>query len=575
MTWDTLRLSRLIEAARGARPCDLLLRGCRVANVFSGAVEAADIALFDGRIAGFGPREAKEVVECRGLFALPGLIDAHIHIESTMLAPASFARAALPWGTTCVVSDPHEIANVLGLPGIRWMLAASEGLPVDVFMNLPSCVPATHLETSGARLSAADLFSLLPHPRIPGLAEMMNFPGVVSGAPDVMEKLALFSERPRDGHAPGLSGAALHAYAASGVSTDHECTTAEEAGEKLALGMAVMLREGSQSKDLAALLPAVTEAAWPRCMFATDDRHPDDLAAFGHMNAVVNRAVALGCDPLRAVTLSGLTAARHFGLGRRGALAPGYVADIVLSPALSPVTPVAVYKNGVLAAREGNLLPDAFPPCAPPPPPESPMRCGAVTGEALAVSARAGSLRVIGAREGTLLTEALLVAPRMEAGRVAPDPSRDISKLVVCNRYEAGRAPAVGFVSGLGLARGALATTVAHDSHNLIGAGASDAALARVMNAVREAGGGMAAGGESGEIALLPLPVAGLMSGGEAPEVASALSRLKAVSRELGSGLSNPFMCLSFLSLPVIPALRLTDRGLVDVSRFDFVPLFE
>ena len=567
------RLSEFIEAAGGKKPVDLCIRNCRLVNVFTGRIEETDVAVHDGHIAGWGRYEAEKTFDAQGMFLCPGFIDGHIHIESTMLSPARFCAAAAPWGTAAVVADPHEIANVLGERGIRYMLDATEGAPVDVYLNLPSCVPATSMETAGAELRASDLFSMLPHPRILGLAEMMNFPGVLNTFPDVIDKLVFFQNGIIDGHAPMLAGTALNAYVAAGISSDHECTRPEEAMEKLSKGMAIMLREGSQSKDLAALLPVVDDQTWPRCMFVSDDRHPDDLTREGHMNAVVNRAVELGMDPVRALTLATLTPAHHFGLMHRGAVAPGYFADFSLSPTLTPWIPKHVFKAGVEIARAGKLLIPSS--TAVPASPESPMRLGPVDAGRLQVPAGKGNLRVIDVREGTLLTEKLSIPPKIENGFAVADTERDILKLVVFNRYTPDRPPAVAFVRGIGLKRGALACTVAHDSHNLIAVGTSDHAIIQAVEALRKARGGMAAADGDSRVEVLPLPVAGLMSDEPAETVAHKLELLNSLGRDWGSPLRAPFMALSFLALPVIPELKLTDRGLVDVAAFSFVPLFE
>ena len=498
MEWNTDRLTRIIRAAQGSLPVDLCLRRCRLVNVLTGSIETADLAVYDGMIMGWGNYEAREYIDADGMYVCPGFIDGHIHIESTLLSPAQFCAAVLPWGTSAIVADPHEIANVLGLEGIRYFLEATESLPLDVFFNLPSCVPASPLETSGAQLSARDLQSLLPHPNILGLAEMMNFPGVIMALPDVMEKLVLFQHSIVDGHAPRLDGLHLNAYICGGISSDHECTTLMEAREKLAKGMTIMIREGSQSKDLAELLPVVTDHTWPHCMLVSDDRHPDDLLREGHMNAIVNRAMALGMDPVRAITLATWTPARHFRLPRMGAIAPGFGADFSMSPTLNPWTPERVFKRGTEVARSGRLLvnPDSWPQpqCSP-----SPMKITRLSIEDLAVAAQPGRLRVIGVQEGTLLTRKLLLQPKIEAGRVVADVDRDILKLVIYNRYFPDRSPAVGFVHGIGLRKGAIATTVAHDSHNLMAVGTSDGAILRVVDAVRESGGGMAIGSEDGD----------------------------------------------------------------------------
>ncbi len=571
---DSTRLARRIEAAQGKRPADLCVRRAKLASVISGRVEEVDLAIYDGVVLGWGDYDAQQEIDASGLYVCPGFIDGHIHLESTMLSPSQFCAAVVPWGTTAVVADPHEIANVLGLAGIRYFLEATSKLPLEVYFNLPSCVPASHLETSGAHLRAADLCSLFPHERLLGLAEMMNFPGVIQGTPEVMDKLVLFQGRIRDGHAPCLGGRQLNAYLTAGIGSDHECTSLPEAREKLTKGMHIMIREGSQSKDLAALLPLVDQHTWPRCMLVSDDRHPDDLLREGHMNAIVNQAMARGMDPLLALTLATWTTARYFRLAHLGALAPGLQADFTLSPTLNPWYPLRVFKCGREVARDGKLLldPQAWPQPSFPP---NPMTITRLALEDLAVPAQSGDLRVIGVREGTILTRKLLVPPRIDGSRVLTDSARDLLKLVVYNRYVADQPPAVGFVNGLGLRKGAIATTVAHDSHNLIAAGGDDEDILQVVDAVRKMGGGMAIGANGGPLEMLPLPIGGLMSDQPLPAVVERLEALKALAAAWGSTLTNPFMALSFLALPVIPELKLTDLGLVDVSAFAFVSLFE
>lgn len=578
MKMDTARLTGLIEAARGQQPVELCVKGCRLVDVFSGEVRTADLAIHDGLIAGWGDYEGRETLRADGMYVCPGFIDGHIHIESSLLSPANFCAAVLPWGTTAVVADPHEIANVLGLDGIRYFLECARNLPLDVFLNLPSCVPASPLETSGAVLRAVDLQSLLPNDRLLGLAEMMNFPGVIGADPQVIDKLLLFQQLVIDGHCPGLAGRDLNAYIAAGPGSDHECTSLEEAGEKLARGMAVMIRQGSQSKDLSRLIGIVNDSTWPRCMFVSDDLHPDDLIGKGHMNAIVNAAMALGMEPVRAITLASRTAADYFGLRRRGALAPGFIADFSISPTLNPWNPVRVFKDGIEIAREGELLTDPI--CWPMPSlPGSPMRIDRVDPRQLKVdpagpSGGIGKLRVIGIMEATLFTRKLLMDPKIENGCVVSDPERDLLKAAVYNRYVSGRAPAVGFVHGLGLKEGAIATSVAHDSHNVIAAGVSDADIAASVSALKQTGGGMAAVSKE-VVEVLPLPIAGLMSALPASDVSERLRALKTRVKDWGSKLENPFMALSFLSLPVIPELKLTDLGIVEVSSFSHVPLFE
>ncbi|SMC27603.1 Adenine deaminase [Desulfacinum hydrothermale DSM 13146] len=570
-------LTEWIQVARGLVPADLCLRNARIVNVFTGSVQEGDLAVHGGRFVGWGRYDAVRRLDLNGAYVAPGFIDGHLHMESTLLGPSAFWRAVLPRGTTAVVLDPHEIANVLGVAGIRYLLGAAGKLPVDLFFMLPSCVPASPLETSGAVLRGADLQTLRSHPRVLGLAEVMNFPGLLASDPQVLEKVALFQDGPMDGHAPFVSGEDLNAYTGVGIRTDHEATTLQEAQEKLSKGMMLMIREGSQSKDLEALLPAVTDATWPRCMLVCDDRHPTDLLRDGHMDAVVNRAVSLGLDPVRAMAMATINPARHFGLKDRGAIAPGYRADFSVSPTLHPWTPVRVFKNGVEWVRDGAVVEGMDQvPWEHEGLPESPMWLPPLRQEDLRVRAEGARLRVITVHAGSLITDQDLVEVRPTDGYVAADPAQDLLKVAVYNRYVPTDppGPAVGFVRGFGLQRGAVASTVAHDSHNLVVVGASDSAMIVAAKAVAATGGGLAVADDDHVLASLALPIAGLMSPRPLEEVCRELDALNRAARSLGSTLPHPFMALSFVALPVIPRLKITDRGLVDVEAFQLVPLF-
>ncbi|MFZ5915747.1 MAG: adenine deaminase [Chloroflexota bacterium] len=570
---DHLSLATLIRRARGQEPADLLLANGQVINVFTGEVLPADIAIAGGIIVGLGRGySARETIDLAGRVVCPGFIDGHLHIESTMLTPYQFARAAVPRGTTAVVCDPHEIANVLGLDGIRYMLGASENLPLTVFAMASSCVPATHLETAGASLSAQDLSTLLDHPRVLGLAEMMNYPGVLLGLPDVLAKLEMARRRglPIDGHAPGLSGRDLQAYVAAGVRSDHECTDPDEAREKLRAGMYLMIREGTTEHNLAELLPVVTPENARRCLLVSDDRHPDDLMDRGHLDYSIRLAAQQGLNPITAVQMVTLNAAERFRLWDRGAVAPGYRADLVVLDNLEQLTVEQVFSGGVRVARNGQMLP-APPPEAIAAPPSVRVNWDRLN---LEIPARGEQARIIGIVEGQIVTESLTLAVKKENGLAVADPERDLLKLAVIERHAASGNVGLGFVRGLGLKRGALASTVAHDSHNLIVAGANDADMLAAAQAVARMGGGLVAVVDGQTIARLALPVAGLMSQEPLETVRAGMDALLAAARDLGSRLHNPFMILSFLALPVIPALKLTDRGLVDVNQFDFVPLF-
>lgn len=563
----------LVAVARGLVPADLRLDNVRVVNVFTGEILTIPVALAGGHIAALGPLPAREVLDLGGRFLAPGFIDPHVHIESSLADPGHFARAVLPRGTTTVVADPHEIANVLGTAGLDYMLAASAGLPLEIFFGLPSCVPATSLETAGAALTAAHLEPYFAHLRVRALGEMMNFPGVLAGDPEVRAKLAAARRagRRREGHAPGLTGADLQAYVAAGIESDHECTRLEEAREKLRLGMRVMIRQGSAARNLDDLLPLVTPATVDRVMWCTDDRHPHDILEDGHLDALVRRAIAGGIDPLLAIRAATLSPARYFGLHDRGAVAPGRRGDLVAFRDLREPVIDRVFAAGRLAAADGRLGDAPWP--APVAPPPNTFRLAGGTPD-FRVPARGRRLRVIGIVPGQIVTRHLVRDVSPHEGLVAADAVRDLVKLAVLERHQASGRVGLGFAEGLGLTAGALASSVAHDSHNLVVAGVNDRDMTVAAARVADLGGGLAVASEGAVRAELPLPIAGLMTPRPLEDVRQALDRLNGAARQLGCRLADPFMTLSFLALPVIPELKLTDRGLVDVTGFAPVDLF-
>lgn len=565
------RLKQRILAARGKIPPDLVLTGGTLVNVFTGTLMNLDVALFDGVIVGLGNYDGPRF-DVRGQYIAPGLIDGHVHLESTMLTPPEFARAVVPRGTTAVVVDPHEIANVLGTRGIDYILSASEGLPLDIFVMLPSCVPATHLETSGAALGPAELKKYRRRPRVLGLAEMMNFPGVTSGVTEVLEKVALFADDPVDGHAPRLSGPDLQAYRLAGIGSDHECTQLAEAQEKLALGFRLMIREGSQAKNLRDLLPAVTPVTAHRTLLVSDDCHPADLLERGHIDHLVRKAISLGLDPITAITMASLNAAEYFRLSDRGAVAPGYIADLVILDDLEKFRVNKVLKNGRLVAEKGQLREDVALPASSPP--ESAMHVRGLAQESFQIPARDKRVKVIRLVPGQILTNKAVLPTPVRDGQVVADIKEDVLKLAVIERHHRTGNIGLGLVQGFGLQQGALASSVAHDSHNIIVVGTNDADLLRAAEHLIALGGGLAVIANGQVIADLPLPVAGLMSPESLETVAAQHVRVRAASHDLGGVLADPFMALSFLALPVIPELKLTDLGLVDVDRFQIVSLF-
>ena len=568
MTESTQRLADLIAAARGGQPVDLLVRDVRLVNVLSGEIHPAHIAVKDGVVIGFEEYDAGMVVEAGGRFCVPGLIDGHIHIESSLLTPPRFAEIAARHGTAAVICDPHEIANVMGGAGIEYMLAASEGLPLSVFVMMPSCVPATHMESAGAALTDADVLDFLARypQRVLGLAEMMNYPGVLSGDAGVLAKLAAAGESVIDGHAPLLAGRDLNAYLLAGPASDHETTTVAEAREKLRKGMHLFIREGSQEHNMLELIGVLNDFNSQRASFVCDDRLVNDLLGRGHVDDILRRAMAAGLPPVRAVQMATINAARYFRLQRRGAVAPGYRADFVLLDDLETFAIADCYLRGRRVAESGFA--------AAAPIPASTVRVAKLTADVLRVPAEAGRLRVIGLLPGQIITEHLLYEARVEDCSAVADPGRDLAKLAVFERHKATGNVGLGFVSGLGLARGALAGTVAHDSHNLIVAGMDDSDMLAAAREVVRIGGGLAVADGGRVLASLPLPVAGLMSDAPATEVLAGLDSVNGALAGLGYRMKSPFAALSFLALPVIPALKLTDLGLVDVNRFEIVPLW-
>jgi adenine deaminase len=566
-------LERMLAVARGDEPADLVLHGGKVADLFGNRLMETQVAVASGRIVGLGEYKAKERIDLEGGVLVPSFIDGHIHIESTLLTPPELARVVVPWGTGGLVADPHEIANVAGLDGIRYMMEVSEGLDLKILFMAPSCVPACPLETSGAVLEADDLAALIDDPRIPGLAEVMNFPGVVAGDKGLLDKIQLFKDQIIDGHAPLLSGPALNAYILGGPGSDHECSTLEEARDKLTRGQWIMVRQGSTCRNMEALAPLINTATAARMMLVTDDNHPDDLITRGHLNPNLARAVELGVAPLTALRMATLNPATYFGLRGRGAVAPGYTADLAVLDDLEGFNPRMVLHGGRIVARGGEYLGEGTPAAAPPPALLKSMKAAPYSLEDLAIPVRPGKVRVIGLKPGEVLTDELLLEPPVREGLVVAEAGSDLLKLAVVERHQGSGNLALGLVRGLGLERGALASSVAHDAHNIIGAGASDEDLFRALKRVEEMGGGLvvAAGGRIR--AELGLPLGGLMSLDPGPEVAQGLTRLHRAARDLGCPF-DPFMALSFLALAVIPALKITDQGLVDVFKMEVVDLF-
>ncbi|MFQ5804425.1 MAG: adenine deaminase [Candidatus Methylomirabilales bacterium] len=565
-----------IEIAQLRREADTLLTGVKILNLFTGETTTTNVALGRGRIVGIGSqyRRAREIFDLSGRHLLPGFIEGHIHIESSLMTPEGFAEAVVPRGTTAVVADPHEIANVLGLEGVRYMLRASRGLPLDCYFMASSCVPATGLETAGASLGPAAIAALLEDERVLGLAEVMDYPGVIQGKREILEKIILARSQGKvvNGHAPGLTGVGLMAYLDAGIGSDHESVTIEEAQEKLRLGMRLMIREGSQARNLAALLPLVTPVTGRRCLLVSDDKEPHELVADGHLDTLLRRAVSLGLSPHLAVQMVTLNVAEAFGLRERGAVAPGYLADVVVVDNLREFTPLLVFKGGRLVAEEGKLLREI--PQVREPGVVDTVRIPRLSPENLHIPAgRSRLIRVIGLVQGQIVTRRLVLEALVADGEIHADPARDILKLVVVERHGRNGNIALGFVQGFGLRQGALASSVAHDSHNLIAVGVEDQDLLTALEHVAAIGGGLTVASGGAVRASLALPVAGLMSEEKPGQVAAAMEHLLLNVRDIGCMAPNPFAALSFLALPVMPEIRLTDRGLVDVGRGEFVSL--
>jgi adenine deaminase len=562
----------VLAVARGDAPADLLLRGGRVLSPSSREWVTTDLAIADGVVAGWGPRDAREVISLDGAAVTAGLVDAHMHLESTKLWIDEFVRTVLPLGTTAVAADPHEVANVLGIPGVAALIAAARHLPFTFGVCASSCVPASPFESPGAELFAADVATLLDEYSAIGVAEVMNFPGVIAADPEMLARIATAGRRRVDGHAPGLRGALLDAYLAAGVESDHECTELEEAEEKRRKGMWVFIRQGSASQNLRDLIPMVLGHGTDHVALCSDDREPDTLLEEGHLDDCLRLAVGAGVSEIDALIMATVNPAEYHGFTELGALGPGYQADILCFDTLSGFHPSRVFQRGRLVARDGAVLPGAVASHPAPafmrrsvhlhtPPPAAAFDYGVRPGN---------RVRTIGIRDGSLTTSSLVTDPS--------DPAAVVARLAVVERHrETGRI-GLGWVHGFGLTRGALASTVGHDAHNCMAVGSTSAhgpvAMAAAVARLVEIGGGQVAVDDTGRVlAELPLPIGGLMSDQPARVVADGLHRLVGAARSLGTSIHAPFMHMSFLGLSVLPELRLTDKGLVDVEAFELVPV--
>jgi adenine deaminase len=571
---EQMDIERLIRVASKKEPADLVLKDIDLINVFSHEIYTCDIAVAEGSIAGLGQDyKGTESLNMKGKFACPGFIDGHLHVESSMVPIHEFARSVVPNGTTTIVIDPHEIANVMGMSGISYMLKSSKYNPLNVYIMLPSCVPATTQETSGADLKALDLFPILQDKWVLGLGEVMNYPGVLNCNQDVLDKIKIAQGKIIDGHAPGMTGPELNAYVAAGMRSDHECTTVEEAMEKLRLGMHIMIREGSTTKNLHDLLPLVTDDNRQQCIFVTDDRSPSELMDEGHIDHMIREAIEWGLDPISAIQMATINTANYFGLKNLGAVAPGNVADIVILDDLRTVSIDRVYKSGICVAENNTPIYSTVDHA-------NIMMRGSVNvkwieREHLQIEAVSDTYRVIDLVPDQIVTRCTFETnPKTKDGLFVSDPSRDILKLVVIERHYNSGQTGIGMIRGFGMKSGAMASTISHDSHNIIAVGVDDEEIYQAIVQLVRQQGGLAVADKGTVLDCLPLPIGGLMADRPIPEVRSNLDNILTCVRNLGSPMAHPFMTLSFMALPVIPELKLTDKGLFDTNVFSFVDLF-
>ena len=566
--------THLIGVAKGEIPADLLIKNTQVVNVFSGKIFTADVAITEKYIAGIGDYQTgKQIIDAKNLYLIPGLMDAHIHLESTLLTPSAFARAVLPHGTTSIFIDPHEIANVLGIKGINYMLKATENLPLNVFILVPSCVPATNLETSGASITAEKIAKLLQHPRVVGLAEMMNFPGVINADKTVLGKIMAThaTQKVIDGHAPLLTGKMLQAYIGVGIDSDHETTQLNEAIEKLEAGMWLMLRQGTAAKNLLTLLPAVNSFTVHRCLLCCDDKEPTDLQKQGHIDHLIKLAIKAGINPIWAIKMATINCAQRFGIKRLGAIAPGYRADLVLVNNLRDFQIETVIKDGEVIFEKGELKLSLSPYIEPEV--TNTVHLKDISPDDFRIFVQGKKVRVIGLLPDQIITKHLIKEVTKNREEIVADLEQDIIKIAVIERHHATGNIGLGLVSGLGLKKGAIASSVSHDSHNIVVAGVNNQDMYIAVKAVEKMQGGFFLVENEMVKAGLALPIAGLISPLSAQEVGFHMKTLCQEAKNLGISLPNPFLTLSFVALPVIPELRLTDKGLVDVNKFEFVGL--
>lgn len=566
---DTL-VNKLIDVAQGLVEADLVIKNARIVNVFTRELLDGDIAITDGVIAGIGSYKGALEINARGKYACPGLIDGHVHIESSMVTPAEFARTILPFGTTTLIADPHEIANVSGINGIHFMLKYTENLPVNVFFMMPSCVPATGFESNGADLSSNVMEPLKNHRRLLGLGEVMDYQSVLAGDSGMLDKINLFEDRMIDGHSPGLSGKRLTSYRAAGILTDHECSTFEEALERIRLGMYVQIREGSAARNLEAIVKGLLgkRTGFDRCLLCTDDKHLEDIRKEGHISYSVKKAVELGVEPVEAIRMATLNAAQCYGLRRLGAISPGYYADLVLLDELVDFSVKTVIHRGRITVVNGK--PIDIPASVEDRNVMNTVRIGDISPDKLTISVEGDYAHVLDIIPGEILTKKTLKKVKTENGCFIPD--NELSKLAVLERHKATGNTGLGIVSGFHIKNGAIAGTVAHDSHNLIVIGDNDADMLKAVQEIKRVNGGLTIVGGGRVLETLELPIAGLMSDRDTDYVVSKLGRMLRLAGELGvNDKIDPFMSLSFMALPVIPEIRVTDKGLFDVTENRFI----
>ncbi len=572
---DEYPLDQMIDVAAGRTRADIVLKNASVVNVFTSEIIEGDVAIHNGFIAGVGNYVGNETIDVKGKYVAPSFIDGHVHVESSMVMPIQYARAVVPHGTGAVIADPHEIANVLGMEGIMYMSKSMRGGPLEFYIMLPSCVPSTDLETNGVALDFLDIKPLMTEHYVLGLAEAMNYPGVIFKDPAILEKIrvSLRLGKRIDGHAPDISEMDLNAYSAARISSEHECTTLEEAKRKLSVGMHIHIREGSTAKNLKALVGLITPETSQFCSFVTDDRNTLDLITKGHIDSMIQDAIGYGVDPILAIKVATISTARHYGLQYTGAVAPGYNADLVVLDSLEKIDVEMVFKQGVLVAKDGKLTQEFG--VEQQPRLRRSVNIHWLDPEDFQVKGKADQMNVIGMIPGQIITKRLIEDTKIVDGLAVSDVDRDILKIAIIERHNATPPKGIGFVKGLGIKEGAMVSSIAHDSHNIVTVSTNDTDLIAAAVQIVRMQGGIAIVRDGEVLSSLPLPIAGLMSDKPIEEVSEKLKELKEAAKSIGTTLDEPFMAMAFLSLPVIPSLKITDMGLVDVDRFRLIDLFD